>query len=147
VADESSSDDDATAWLRVAPGCAIRVEELRWRFAPSGGPGGQHANRSATRAEVRFDVAESPSLTDWQRDRLLTKLGPVVTVAVDETRSQGRNRTLALERLRSRLAAALARPRPRRATRPSRGAVERRLDAKRRRADTKKQRRSRPDDD
>jgi ribosome-associated protein len=132
---------DGTTWLRVAPGCTVRLDELRWRFAPSGGPGGQHANKAATRAEVRFDVAESPSLTETQRERLLAKLGPVVVVVVDESRSQTRNRALAVERLRARLAAGLARPRPRRATRPSKGAVERRLGAKRRRAETKKDRR------
>jgi ribosome-associated protein len=133
--------------LRVAPGCAIRLDELRWRFAASGGPGGQHANKAATRAEVRFEVATSPSLTDTQRERVEAKLGPIVTVVVDETRSQTRNRALALERLRTRLAGALTRPRPRRPTKPSRGSVERRLDAKRQRAQTKKHRRGRPGPD
>ena len=95
---------------------------------------------------MRFDIAASPSLTDTQRDRLLDKLGPVVTVVVDETRSQTRNRALALERLRARLETALARPRPRRATKPSRGSVERRLAAKRRRSDTKRGRRPGADD-
>jgi ribosome-associated protein len=138
--DPAPAPPDATGWLRVAPSCAIRLDELRWRFAASGGPGGQHANKAATRAEVRFDVDASPSLTEAQRDRLRAKLGPVVTVAVDETRSQSRNRALAVERLRARLAGALARTRPRRATKPSRGAVERRLAAKHRRADTKRHR-------
>jgi ribosome-associated protein len=137
----------ATDRLLVAPGCAIDAGELRWRFLPSGGPGGQHANRSATRAEVRFDVAASPSLTDTQRERLVERVGPVVTVVVDETRSQARNRALAVERLRSRLAAGLRRPRPRRPTKPSRGSVERRLTAKRRRADTKQSRARRPHHD
>jgi ribosome-associated protein len=142
----SDADHDATVWLRVAPGCRVRFDELRWRFAASGGPGGQHANKAATRAEVRFDIETSPSLTEAQRDRLLTKLGPVVTVVADDTRSQTRNRSLALERLRTRLATALARPRPRRATKPSRGAVERRISAKKRRGETK-QRRARPGDE
>jgi ribosome-associated protein len=144
--DATPEEPDATGWLRVAPACAVRLDELRWRFDPSGGPGGQHANRSATRAEVRFDIAGSPSLTPAQRDRMVTRLGPEVTVAVDETRSQLRNRALAVERLRARLAGALERPRPRRPTRPSKGAVERRLQAKRRRAETKRTRRGRFDD-
>jgi ribosome-associated protein len=137
----------ATDRLLVAPGCAIDLGELRWRFLPSGGPGGQHANRSSTRAELRFDVAASPSLTETQRERLIERVGPVVTVVVDETRSQTRNRALAVERLRTRLAAGLRRPRPRRPTKPSKGSVERRLTAKRRRADTKRTRSRRPDHD
>src|SRR3954468_12205401 len=126
----------ATDRLLVAPGCAVDLSELRWRFLPSGGPGGQHATRSSTRAELRFDVAASPSLSEAQRERLLDRVGPLVVVVVDETRSQARNRALAVERLRTRLAAGLRRPRPRRPTKPSRGAVERRLTAKRRRSDT-----------
>ncbi len=62
--------------LRVTRSCAIPMAELEWRFTPSGGPGGQHANKANTRAEVVFDVANSPSLGPRQRDRLLTKLGP-----------------------------------------------------------------------
>ena len=123
--------------------CAIDVAELSWRFTPSGGPGGQHANRSSTRAEVTFDVAASPSLTSWQRQRLLDRLGPTVVVAADDERSQLRNRRLAQERLRQRLADALFVEPPRRPTRPSRGSVERRLDAKRQRASIKKWRRQR----
>src|SRR5687767_605849 len=87
--------------LRVTRSCAIDVDELEWRFTTSGGPGGQHANRAQTRAEVRFDVARSPSLGPRQRARLLEKLGPEVRVAADDERSQARNRALALERLRS----------------------------------------------
>jgi ribosome-associated protein len=142
-----ADDDPDPGWLRIAPGCAVRLDEVRWRFAASGGPGGQHANKAATRAEARFDVAASPSLTDSQRERLVARLGPVVTVIVDETRSQNRNRGLALERLRSRLAAGLVRERPRRPTKPSKGSVERRLAAKRQRADTKKHRSGRPSHD
>jgi ribosome-associated protein len=139
-------DQGATGWLRVSSSCSIRLDELQWRFTTSGGPGGQHANKAATRAEVRFDIATSPSLEDYQRERLENRFGPVLTVVVDETRSQGRNRALAVERLRGRLAAALIPPRNRRATKPSKGSVERRLDAKRRRAQTKRQRRPGPDD-
>src|SRR4051794_29612688 len=119
--------------------------ELSWRFTPSGGPGGQRANRSSTRAEVFFDVAASPSLDAWQRQRLLDRLGPVVVVAADDERSQLRNRRLAQDRLRQRLADALHVEAPRRPTRPSRGSVERRLRAKRERAGIKRLRRQRED--
>jgi ribosome-associated protein len=130
--------------LRVTPRCSVPLDELTWRFGRSGGPGGQHANTSDTRAEVRFDVASSTSLGPRQRARLLERLGPVVTVAASDTRSQARNRELALERLRSRLAAGLRVERPRRATRPGRAARERRLEQKRHRAERKRGRR-RPD--
>ncbi|MET0627271.1 MAG: alternative ribosome rescue aminoacyl-tRNA hydrolase ArfB [Acidimicrobiia bacterium] len=119
------------ALLRVTSSCAIPLDELTWRFARSGGPGGQHANTSDTRAEVRFSISTSPSLGPRQRARLLERLGPVVTVAASDSRSQARNRELALERLRAKLAEALRREKPRRPTRPTRGARERRLDAKR----------------
>lgn len=122
--------------------CAIPLSELRWRYSRSGGPGGQHANTSDTRVEVIFDVAGSPSLGPRQRERLLAKLGPeVVAVAADE-RSQVRNRALALERLRERLAAALRVETPRRPTKPTRASKVRRVDAKRRRSETKRLRRS-----
>lgn len=132
--------------LRVAPGVTIDEDELEWRFAPSGGPGGQHANKASTRAEARFDVAGSRSLTDAQRSRLLARLGPEVRVAVDESRSQWRNRALAQQRLLERLGGALVVERPRRATRPTRGSVERRLAAKRRRSSRKRDRRVGPED-
>ena len=105
--------------------------ELEWRVSGSGGPGGQHANTANTRVEVRFDVAGSPSLGPRQRARLLERLGPSVRVVASDERSQARNRQLALERLRSRLADALHVERPRRPTRPTAGAKERRLEAKR----------------
>ena len=127
--------------LRVTAGVVISASELDWRFGPSGGPGGQHANRAHTRAEVRFDIGASRSLTDGQRNRLITKLGPIVVVSADDERSQLRNRRLALDRLRGRLADALLIEKARRPTRPGRGAVERRLDAKRRQASRKRDRR------
>src|SRR5437868_15243654 len=96
--------DDA---LRVTRSLCIPLDELECRFSASGGPGGQHANRSNTRAEVRFDIASSPSLGPRQRARLLERFGPVVRVVVDAERSQLRNRSLAQERLAARLAAAL----------------------------------------
>lgn len=124
--------------------CAIPLAELAWRFSRSGGPGGQHANTSDTRVEVRFDVAGSPSLGPRQRARLLDRLGPEVRVVVSDERSQLRNRELALQRLAERLAGALRVTAPRRATRPTRGGIERRLEGKRRQADRKATRR-RPD--
>jgi ribosome-associated protein len=132
--------------VRITPTCVIAADELTWRFGRSGGPGGQHANTSDTRAEVRFDVAASPSLGPRQRTRLLERLGPVVTATAADSRSQARNRELALERLRSKLAAALRVQRPRRPTRPGVAAHERRLEDKRRRSERKRARR-RPDDE
>jgi ribosome-associated protein len=118
--------------LRVTRTLVIPFDELAWRFMPSGGPGGQHANRSNTRVEVRFDIEGSPSLGPRQRERLLDKLGPSARVTVDDERSQGRNRAIALERLQAKLAEALRIETPRRPTRPSLGAKKRRLEAKRR---------------
>jgi ribosome-associated protein len=127
--------------LRVTPRCRVALDELEWRVSRSGGPGGQHANTSDTRVEVRFDVASSPSLGPRQRARLLDRLGPVVRASASDTRSQAQNRELALGRLRERLADGL-RVRPeRRRTQPSRAERKRRLDAKRRRSARKRDRR------
>ena len=127
--------------LRVTRTCAIPFSELEWRFTPSGGPGGQHANRSNTRAEVRFDVAASQALGPVQRARLLERIGPVVRVVADDERSQLRNRELALDRLRVRLAEALRVERTRRPTAPTFGSQQRRLEGKRRRSAVKRDRR------
>ena len=127
--------------LRVTASVVIPANELSWSFGPSGGPGGQHANRAHTRAEVRFDAQSSPSLSQYQRQRIIDRLGAVVTVSADDERSQLRNRRLALDRLRQKLAGALRVETPRRPTRPGRGAVERRLEAKRQQAARKKNRR------
>jgi ribosome-associated protein len=133
--------------LRVAPGCEIDLDEIEWKFTPSGGPGGQHANRSNTRVELVFDVVASPSLDESQRARLVEKLGRSVRVVADESRSQTRNRELAVERLRSRLAEALKVPKARRPTKQSRSAKERRLKDKREQSERKAaRRRPRPDD-
>jgi len=132
--------------LRVTPTCAIRLDELEWRTTGSGGPGGQHANTSDTRVEVRLPIATSTSLAPRQRERLLERLGPVARATASDSRSQARNRELALERLRSRLEAALRVEPPRRATRPTRSAREARLDAKRRQS-ARKQDRRRPSTD
>ena len=130
--------------LRVSGSLRIPLDELEWRFSGAGGPGGQHANTANTRAEVRFDVAGSPSLGPRQRARLLEKLGPVVRVVAADERSQARNRQLALERLCERLAAALRVERPRRPTKPSRAVNERRLETKRRQSQRKRLRRAPP---
>ena len=126
--------------------CRIPLDELEWRFSASGGPGGQHANTSNTRAEVRFDVAASPSLGPRQRARLLERLGPQVRVVASDERSQARNRDLALARLADRLAEGLRVDPVRHPTRPRRSAALDRLAGKRRRAETKRLR-ARPVED
>jgi ribosome-associated protein len=133
--------DGAAGVLRVTRSCAIPLAELEWRFTASGGPGGQHANRSNTRAEVRFDIVGSPSLSEVHRDRLVSRLGEVIRVVADDERSQLRNRELALERLRGRLAEALRVERTRRPTAPTRASTQRRLESKKRRSDVKRMRR------
>jgi ribosome-associated protein len=132
--------------LRVTASVLIPAHELSWTFGPSGGPGGQHANRAHTRAEVRFDVEASGSLSQYQRQRIIDRLGSVVIVSADDERSQLRNRRLAVDRLRQKLAGALRVETPRRPTRPGRGAVERRLEAKRQQAARKRDRRGGFDD-
>jgi ribosome-associated protein len=129
----------------------IPAGELRWTFDTAGGPGGQHANRAATRAEVSFDLGASPSVPDDLKRRMLARLGSrarsgVVTVAADDTRSQWRNRALARKRLQRLLSEAVHRPRRRIATLPSAASRRRRLQEKRRRAEVKRRRR-RPEPD
>jgi len=142
VTDETPS----PAVLRVSRSCAIPLDELSWRFSGTGGPGGQHANTSNTRVEVRFSVADSPSLGPRQRARLLSRLGPVVRVVASDERSQARNRSLALERLRARLAEGLRVDPPRRPTAPSRSSQRARVESKRRRGEVKRSRAWRPDE-
>lgn len=132
--------------LRVSPSCQIPSEELVVRVSRSSGPGGQHVNTTNSRVEVVFDIANSPSLGPRQRARLLEKLGPVVRATASEERSQLRNREVATERLRQRLAAALHIEKPRVATRATKGSKERRLDAKRRTGQIKARRQGRFDD-
>ncbi len=124
----------------------IPADELEWRFTTSGGPGGQHANKASTRAEVVFDVVASKSLGPRQRSRLLERLGPTVRAAAGDERSQMRNRELALQRLGTRLADGLRVDRPRLPTSPSASARARRLTDKRRRS-ARKRDRARPVDD
>lgn len=137
---------DGDGYLRVSSSLRIPEGELRWRFTRSGGPGGQHANTSDTKAEVRFDVAGSPSLGPRQRARLLERFGPEVRATASDERSQARNRALAQRRLLDRLADGLRVDPDRRPTRPSKASVQRRLDAKRRQASRKADRR-RPRDE
>ncbi len=120
---------------------AIPLAEITLRTSRSSGPGGQHANVTASRVEAIFDVADSRALTDEQKQRLLARLGPRVVAIAQDARSQGRNRELALVRLQRRLLGGLAVARPRVATRPSQAAVRRRLEVKRQRAARKRARR------
>jgi ribosome-associated protein len=126
--------------LRVGRSLSIPIEEIEWRATTSGGPGGQHANRSNTKVEVRFDVLGSPSLGPRQRARLLERLGPVVRASAGESRSQATNRRVALDRLVSRLADGLRREAPRHPTNPTKKSKERRLAAKHSRAEVKRNR-------
>ena len=133
--------------LEITPALAIPLAELEYRASRSGGPGGQHVNTSSTRVEVWWDVAGSPSLSDDQRARLLTRLATRLDgagwlrVVSSGTRSQLRNREQATERLGELVAKALVVPKQRKPTRPSRAAKAARLEAKRRRSATKRERR------
>jgi ribosome-associated protein len=132
--------------IRVAENTVIPPEEIQFRASRSSGPGGQHANVTASRIEAVFEVEESEALSEDQRALLLRKLGPRVTAVAQDARSQARNRELALERLAEKLSAGLQRPKPRRPTKPSRAARERRLEQKRRRSERKAARRPPSDD-
>ena len=127
--------------LRINEEATIPLAEIELRASRSSGPGGQHANVTASRIEAVFDVGASEALTDAQRDRLRERVGERVTAVAQDARSQARNRELALERLREKLAGGLERPNPRRATRPSRSAKEKRLEKKRRTSQRKRERR------
>jgi ribosome-associated protein len=124
--------------LHVRPGISIPLDEVEVRATRSSGPGGQHANVTASRVEASFDVSASSALTDEQKRRVMARCGPIVRAVAQDTRSQRRNRDLALERLTGRLARALAVQRRHKATRPTRAAKERRLQQKRRRGETKR---------
>jgi len=127
--------------LDIGHGIRIPMAEIEVRASRSGGPGGQHANKTASRIEASFDVRASRSLTPRQRDLIASRLGPRVTAVAQDSRGQARNRSIALERLRDRLAAAVRPRKRRRPTRPGKGAREERLRAKRRRAERKRDRR------
>ena len=135
-----AADDDSQA-LRVSARLAIPLSEIALRTSRSSGPGGQHANVTASRVEASFDVLTSSALSATQRERLLAVAGPRVIAVAQDERSQTRNRQLALERLRARIAAALAPRKPRRPTRPTAASRERRLAEKRRLSERKRERR------
>lgn len=132
--------------LRPTRSVRIPLEEIVIRASRSSGPGGQHANVTASRIEVSFDVAASSAMSEEQKRRVVGRCGPVVRAVAQDARSQVRNRELALRRLEERLARALSVPRTRKATRPTAGSRERRLQRKARRSDVKRGRR-RPEDD
>jgi ribosome-associated protein len=134
--------------LHVHRGLALPLSEISWRATTSGGPGGQHANRTLSRVEVHFDVEASATLGPRQRARLLERYGPVVRASASESRSQSRNRERALARLATKLDEGLRVQPTRTPTRPTKGSQARRMDSKRRRGDTKRRRRApRADED
>jgi ribosome-associated protein len=128
VVDEA---DERQRLLPVKGGPAIPLAEITLRTSRSSGPGGQHANVTASRVEAIFDVLGSPSLSEPQRERMLARVGPRVVAVAQDERSQTRNRELALKRLAERVARALVVPRSRRATRPTQASRARRLQDKR----------------
>lgn len=132
--------------LRIDERLSLPMSEIELRASRSSGPGGQHANVTASRVEAVFDVGASASLDDAQRARLLERLGPVVTAVAQDARGQARNRELALERLAAKIAAGLRVRRKRRPTKPSRAARRRRLEQKRRTGERKRSRRPPPED-
>jgi ribosome-associated protein len=114
--------------------------EVAFRFSRSSGPGGQHAQKSSTRVEALFDVEESGGLTERERRLVLERIGPVVRAIAQDERSQLRNRVLATERILEQLREATKVQRVRRPTKPTRASQERRLEDKKRRAQTKRRR-------
>ncbi|MBA3892904.1 MAG: aminoacyl-tRNA hydrolase [Gemmatimonadales bacterium] len=140
-------------YLDIAPDLLLPLSELDFRATRSGGPGGQHVNTSSTRIEVWWAIGDSPTLTDEQRARLLERLATRLDgagrlrIVASQSRSQLRNREAATERLREVVAAALAVAKSRKRTRPSRAAKAARLEAKRRRSATKRERQAPPRDD
>ena len=141
----SEPEEEPQRGLRVTGRLTIPLSEVVVRASRSSGPGGQHANVTASRVEASFDVLASQTLSETQRERVLTRAGPRVVAIAQDERSQTRNRELALARLAERLAKALAVPKNRRPTRPTKASQERRLQAKRQRTERKRERR-RPED-
>jgi ribosome-associated protein len=127
--------------LRIDERLSLPLAEIELRTSRSSGPGGQHANVTASRVEAVFDVEASRRLEEGQRDRILRRLGPVVTAVAQDARGQARNRELALQRLAAKIAAALRVPRRRRPTRPTGASRRRRLEQKRRTGERKRGRR------
>ena len=133
--------------LQITRTVAIPLAEIELRASRSSGPGGQHANVTASRIEAVFEVDASESLTDAQKARVRARCGARVTAVAQDARSQARNRELALQRLAAKLAEGLREPKKRRPTRPSRAAKERRLEQKRRAGERKRTRRRPSGDD
>ena len=127
--------------MRVTRSVSLPVDEIQLRFSRSSGPGGQHAQRSETRAEALLDVESTTALTPAQKRRVTAKAGSVIKAVAQDERSQRRNRELAIERLVESLREALRVERPRRPTTPTAASRERRLEGKRRRSETKRLRR------
>ena len=137
------SDGDERTRRRVTRSVLLPLSEIELRVSRSSGPGGQHANTAETRVEAVLDVEASTALTDAQKRRVVAKAGPVLRAVAQDERSQARNRELAIDRLVARLAEALQVERARGPTRPTRAAKEQRLEAKKRRSETKRLRRDR----
>src|SRR3954464_9174160 len=133
--------------MQVARGVDIPLEEIELRASRSSGPGGQHANVTASRIEAVFDVKASKTLSDEQKRRIMARCGPRVTAVAQDARGQARNRELALTRPRERVANALHVPRSRRPTKPTKASRERRLEQKRRAGQRKAARRRPPSED
>lgn len=133
--------DGERGMRRVTRSVDLPLSEIELRVSRSSGPGGQHANKAQTRVEAVFDVEASTALTAIQKRRVIARAGPVLRAIAQDERSQSRNRDLAVDRLVDRLAEALRVERHRVPTRPSRAAKEQRLDAKKRRGQTKRLRR------
>jgi ribosome-associated protein len=127
--------------IRVTRSVSIPISEIELRFSRSSGPGGQHAQKSETRVEAIFDVEASSALSARQKQRVVRKVGPVLRAVAQDERSQARNRELATARVAEALREALHVERRRRPTKPSAASVQRRLEQKRRRAETKRLRR------
>lgn len=123
--------------IRVTRSVLLPLSEIALRVSRSSGPGGQHAQKSSTRVEALLDVEASSALTDAQKRRVVARAGPLLRAVAQDERSQARNRELAVERLVEKLQAALAVPRRRKPTKPTKAARERRLEGKRRRSRTK----------
>jgi ribosome-associated protein len=128
----------ASESIQVTTRVAIPLDEVELRYSRSSGPGGQHAQKTESRVEAVFDVQESKSLSDGQKRRLMSRVGPVVRAVAQDERSQKRNRELALERLAEAVRAGIRVARKRRTTKPTAAARERRLQTKRRRSNVKR---------
>lgn len=140
---ECQTIDDSDLW--ISPILSIPLSEISWKADPSGGPGGQHANKTSSRVEVSFDVTRSTSLSKSQRERLFDCFGRVVRASCSNSRSQARNKQVAMDRLTNRIAICLKPSAPRKQSRPSKAAKDRRLRVKHERSALKRERAQRLD--